>query len=221
MPVHTAKDNHQTIKDLMTQICKKVIAKIAKMAKDNVNLQVDLQADVYPYKSSQIYQNYQAGKISKEELQISLLSSFLDNPLLFEGKLLVTANGTTVIDVENEKVICDDLGVVAEMWAEKIKTDYREEAGKDLLNYVHTVLAMFGKRQPDGWMSFTRQNYIYSEREGQIRVITQKDKQEILNNDGFTEAATTQDIADLLKLGKRIEQFKHDYPHNLSPRFKL
>lgn len=167
--------------------------------------------------------------------KVDFLQTALENPHLVEGTLIISSGGETILHIERGKVVQDTIGLTLKYpfenqlhqqkstlgFDQDFDKAFREITGKNLVKYGLGILAFFGQRQKDGSVKYETANYLYTEREGQLKIIAKQDNREVLNNNGFTEAAAKEDIAILVKLKEGIEKLKLDNPPPLIPGVKL
>lgn len=172
--------------------------------------------------------------VMEEEItdqKVDFLQTALENPHLIQGLFMIINVEETILHIERGKVIEDTLGLTLKYPLEKqlvrqenthvSDATYKEIAGKDLIKYGYGVLAFFGRRLVDGSMSYETEQYLYTESAGQLKIFSKAECQEVLNNDGFTEAANERDVITLVKMKENIEQYKLNNPPPSIPGFKL
>lgn len=200
--------------DLCSKVLNKVVAKLPNQ--DNSGY-IQAYADI----NSPLYQRYLKGEITHEEMNIEMLSTFLENPLDLQGMIEVIANDQVIIRVLNGKIICDELGVVADFALDKLDAIFREEAVKELLEYVDKILQQWGERIPTGQLQFEGKEYIYTQTQADISVTRKRDNLVVLNSNGFTKVASEHDMARLLSIKNVAQELKHDTPFVPPIRFKM
>lgn len=203
-----------TAKDLCSQILDKVVAKLPNQ--DNSGY-----IQVYNDIDSPLYQRYLKGEITHEEMNVKMLSTFLENPLDLQGMIDVVANDQVIIRVLNGKIIYDELGIVADFAFDKLDAIFREEAVKELLEYVDKILQQWGERIPTGQLQFEGKEYIYTQTQAEISVTRKRDNLAVLNSNGFTKEASEHDMAKLFSIKNVAQELRQDTPFVPPIRFKM
>jgi hypothetical protein len=161
------------------------------------------------------------------EYRVEQLKTALKNPSEMQGLISISINQERVFCVKDGEIIQDSLHLLSEQSHEKeiedrLDSAFREVEGKNLLKYISTALVILGtESKEDNSMGFESKNYIFTEKNGQLSVRAKDYGQEVLNNDGFTEMATMDDITRIQGLEEVIKQLKEDNSQAQQPSFKL
>ena len=84
----------------------------------------------------------------------------------------------------------------------------KEAKGKTLAEYANQILKVFGKPQDDGSVQTEGRDYILSQKDNDLSVTAKDGRGEVLNNNGFTDIATDNDVAVLQKMAEVIEHLR-------------
>jgi len=104
----------------------------------------------------------------------------------------------------------------------KFNDAYRETKGKLLVECASKVLNLLGKyNEEDGSVRYESKNYLFIQKDKHLTVLPKDGRDEVLNNNGFTEAATDEDINNLQKVEKAAEQAKVENAPSQSRSLKL
>lgn len=134
------------------------------------------------------------------------LLTALAQPEELIGGVAIWVNKEIVFLAEDGKVIEDSLNLGMQVKEKFEDTELKEVEGKKLLKYVSTILTVFGKKEND-CLKYEGKYYSFSEKGGEIRVVN-KEGQEILNNQGFTDIASKEDMNSLNKLEEIVDTLK-------------
>lgn len=92
--------------------------------------------------------------------------------------------------------------------------------GKDLVKLASEMLSMIGERNTqNNALQYASNYYLFSEKEGELKVFCKNGRGEILNNEGWTEQATVNDMKRLRKLEEVVSQLRVKNPV-ISPSLK-
>lgn len=124
----------------------------------------------------------------------------------------ILVNDEGVFFAEKGQVIKDSLNLVSSMkefLAKENSNHLREREGTEVVKYASVLLAFYGQKSNlDGSVVYEGHKYNFSEKDGQLKVSTKDGNREIMNNEGFTEKATSEDKAAMQELEKLVEQLK-------------
>jgi hypothetical protein len=153
------------------------------------------------------------GKV--DEYDVFLLSTALREPENLTGFVSISLNDQEVFYAKNGQILKDSLSLSYKAYQEQqIQNSpamkLRQEEGKSLLKYASAMLVIYGQKasMDDNSVHYEGSKYIFREENGQIKVTNKENSSEVLNNSGFTEKATEEDIACLKGLKEEVQQFK-------------
>lgn len=209
------KQQEQEILDtLFNQVYDRVGVKLSqKEAKVNI--------ETFIQEHSRVNQKLSKGQISHKQVQIEVLTDFLQNPAQMEGKVQIWVDNKIVLVVQNGEIIRDDLHIAADLIMEGMNLNFPPKPGQNTLNAIRHMLYAFGEKTLKGGLYYKGRNYVYSESNGQIQVCTSLESRMVLNNDGFTSQATKEDKEVMLGFEKVFRELDIDSPIVPSVKPKL
>jgi hypothetical protein len=153
------------------------------------------------------------------------IHSILTKPENTQGGLIISTDGEVLLHIDDGEILQDHLNVIPEVSALNIDTvleeTYREIAGQNLLGYIETMLQICGQKNAEGELQHTGKNYTYTLKNGQLKVTDIVEGREILNNSGFTKAATDKDITAMHSFKQVAQEIKPSSSGTPPPRFKM
>lgn len=197
------------MKENLQDAFSKIIAQIAPRL-PNLPIMGCLYIDL-PTKSL-TYQNDVKNGLSEEQIKIKQLEKAVKNPSKLEGEVIITLLDETIFQVKNGEVLVDVFRIAPKISEVQV---YKKLAGQSVIASINDLLT---SGEQEAQIRYTGKNYTYTKNQDQIKVFN-KEGTEILNNQGFTDKATVQDMQNMEKL--RDEAQKLDIANDLSPRLKL
>lgn len=154
------------------------------------------------------------------------IHSILTKPENTQGSLIISTGDEVVLYIEDGEILQDDLNVIPEIAALNIvdtvlEETYREIAGQNLLGYIETMLRICGQKNAEGELQHTGKDYTYTLKNGQLKVTDIVEGREILNNSGFTKAATDKDITAMHSFKQVAQEIIPSDSATPPPRFKM
>jgi hypothetical protein len=133
-----------------------------------------------------------------------------------EGSVIILADNKKVLHVEDGKIIQDSFDIIPQTATRNLIRECfdiakREIEGKDLIKYITSMMEVFGNYSPkDNLLHYESKNYIFSQKDEQLKVTAKDGNREVLNDSGFTKVATDSDMTNLQKLKDIYEELTFD-----------
>jgi hypothetical protein len=151
-----------------------------------------------------------ASRERRFELVLEHFSNGLKNPEKIKDLFLIEVKDEVIYHVAEGRVLEDKLSLAnhykqdnKESFESQIRDFVNKNASEtiveDITDLIQTTRGLHG----DEKMEFETKNYNFSLQHNSLSV-TKKNGEEILNNQGFTQAASREDIAKMLDLGIKI-----------------
>jgi hypothetical protein len=137
------------------------------------------------------------------KVRLEHLKTAFEKPQELQGLVAILIDDEKIFHVEDGEIIKDSLNLISNQWVDNIikecfDTAKREVEGKDLVEYITAMMEIFGKYNPENnLLHYKSKNYIFNQKDEQLKVTAKDDGREVLNNSGFTKAAADSDMAAL------------------------
>ncbi len=92
---------------------------------------------------------------------------------------------------------------------QEFKNTLNEAKGKELAKSASKMIAILGKfNREDETVRYESNNYIFTQKDKLLSVVSKDGRGEVMNNQGFTELATSEDITSLDKINQVLEHLQ-------------
>ncbi len=153
-----------------------------------------------------------------EPKEIKQIRAALQNPSALKGRvgIFVGDDLDSVYEVENGRLITDSLKLSSGLGQEKFQVvelklnpDSTEVGGQKLAQQAREMLAYVGRyNETSNSVDFESGYYMFRVKNKQLSVSSKLENKEVLNDKGFTEQATSEDIKALQNIEGFVEQLK-------------
>lgn len=222
MPISDIDEQNQETFESLTDKVLVLIAPKVPSLKSPIPFKIHLGINL----DSQIYQKHLNSELTQEQIQTLQLQTALENPDQLEGAVKMAVNGKTILWVEDGEIIQDDFAIIPKFVLDNTMQSLddvcRKIAGQELLPFIKHMLKICGEKNHEGELVHSGKNYVYTEKDDFIKVVTKCDGREILNSHGFTLAASNKDITAMHSFKQVAQEIATSQNlTNPQPKFKI
>lgn len=203
---HLTQEYQRTWKELLNLLLARMKA-LGKNPAGNVTVKVE---------GKDVYKSLQGKNPTLNNLKPQHIDKFktaVTNPQQLQGSLSIFIDNEKVFEVKDGVVLKDDLQLILsspkQQQADNVElhldAQALKEKGCNIVTSAKQLLDSFLNRKEinqaaDGTCCYTSGCYIFSCREDKVTVVSKETGQVVLNNDGFTDRASEEDVRMLQKV---------------------
>jgi hypothetical protein len=211
---HLSSEYKETLKNLFLFLAHK-LQKAGRKAEGEISIHLGRER-VY---QAEFGKKPRENKLTDKTMQ--QIQAALTNPKQLKGTVNIYLGGDKVFQAKDGKVLTDSLQLIPDPQMQEqiiqIQDNFEgaviEAKGKQVADLADLLLHLVGKTEPDSSVQYTSNYYIFSRKDdNQISVSCKDGRGEILNNNGFTEVADSQDYELLSQIEDYIDNLQIDSP---------
>lgn len=230
---HLTQEYQRTWKELLNLLLARIKAS-GRNAVTGVTVKVE---------GKDVYKSLQGKNPSLNNLQPEHIDKFktaITNPSLLKGSVSIFMENKKVFEVKEGQVLKDDLQMILSAPKQQqddnielhLETQKLKANGCNIVTSAKQLLNSFCNRKEinqasDGTCCYTSGCYIFSCKEDRVAVVSKQTGHVVLNNDGFTDKASEQDIKMLQKVVlaaeklREMENVQQQQEQQRQPQFTL
>lgn len=128
--------------------------------------------------------------------------------------ILLNTDGLTQIATDTDIEAFELFGQLAQDLNLEVNSPSLNQAkGKDLADKATSILAILGKKDTqDASLRFESNYYLFTQKGEQLSIVSKETREEVLNQNGFTQAVTEKDMTYLQKIEEVAQQLQVNNP---------